>query len=105
MFLKKITSFEQRECYLRLLKLKSRLLANESEALLLEANLIKKHKPKFIFYLKTINHFLSYLLRERAMAKSNEHRGKKEREGFYFGPFASAGTANWTIKMLQKYFS
>ena len=33
-----------------------------------------------------------------------KHRGKKEKEGFYFGPFASAGTANWTIKMLQKIF-
>merc|ERR1711965_1048797 len=33
-----------------------------------------------------------------------KHRGKKNKEGFYFGPFASAGTANWTIKMLQKIF-
>ena len=32
------------------------------------------------------------------------HRGKKTKEGFYFGPFASAGSANWTIKMIQKIF-
>ena len=33
-----------------------------------------------------------------------KHRGRKDKEGFYFGPFASAGSANWTIKMLQKIF-
>ena len=33
-----------------------------------------------------------------------KHRGKKDKDGFYFGPFASAGSANWTIKMLQKIF-
>ena len=37
-------------------------------------------------------------------AQVTKHRGKKDKEGFYFGPFASAGTANWTIKMLQKIF-
>ena len=52
MLLKKITSFEQRECYLKLLKLEITTTANESEALLLEANLIKKHKPKFNILLK-----------------------------------------------------
>jgi excinuclease UvrABC nuclease subunit len=43
-----------------------------------------------------------------SVIKTNGHklqnRGKKNKEGFYFGPFASAGTANWTIKMLQKIF-
>ena len=33
-----------------------------------------------------------------------KHRGKKDKDGVYFGPFASAGSANWTIKMLQKIF-
>ena len=34
--------------------------------------------------------------------QTKRHRGKKTKEGFYFGPFASAGSANWTIKMIQK---
>ena len=79
--------------------------ANESEALLLEANLIKKHKPKFNILLKDDKSFPFIFIGEKEQwPRVMKHRGKKEKEGFYFGPFASAGTANWTIKMLQKIF-
>ena len=78
---------------------------NESEALLLEANLIKKHKPKFNILLKDDKSFPFIFIGEKEQwPRVMKHRGKKEKEGFYFGPFASAGTANWTIKMLQKIF-
>jgi len=86
-------------------KLEITTTANESEALLLEANLIKKHKPKFNILLKDDKSFpFVFIGNKDQWPQVTKHRGKKDKEGFYFGPFASAGTANWTIKMLQKIF-
>jgi len=79
--------------------------ANESEALLLEANLIKKFKPKFNILLKDDKSFpFIFIGNKDQWPQVTKHRGKKDKDGFYFGPFASAGSANWTIKMLQKNF-
>ena len=79
--------------------------ANESEALLLEANLIKKFKPKFNILLKDDKSFpFIFIGNKDQWPQVTKHRGKKDKDGFYFGPFASAGSANWTIKMLQKIF-
>ena len=78
---------------------------NESEALLLEANLIKKFKPKFNILLKDDKSFPFIFIGNKGQwPQVAKHRGKKDKDGFYFGPFASAGSANWTIKMLQKIF-
>ena len=86
-------------------KLEITTTTNESEALLLEANLIKKHKPKFNILLKDDKSFPSiFISNQDKWPRVSKHRGKKEKDGFYFGPFASAGSANWTIKMLQKVF-
>ena len=79
--------------------------SNESEALLLEANLIKKHKPKFNILLRDDKSFPYILIsKNEKWPQLTKHRGKKTRDGHYFGPFASAGSANWTIKILQKIF-
>ena len=86
-------------------KLEITTTANESEALLLEANLIKKYKPKFNILLKDDKSFpFIFISNKEQWPQVKKHRGKKDKDGFYFGPFASAGTANWTIKMLQKIF-
>ncbi len=86
-------------------KLEVTITANESEALLLEANLIKKFKPKFNILLKDDKSFPFIFIGNKDMwPQVKKHRGKKDKNGFYFGPFASAGSANWTIKMLQKIF-
>ncbi len=86
-------------------KLEITTTANESEALLLEANLIKKHKPKFNILLKDDKSFpFIFISNKNRWPQVTKHRGKKDKDGFYFGPFASAGSANWTIKMLQKIF-
>ena len=78
---------------------------NESEAMLLEANLIKKFKPKFNILLKDDKSFpFIFIGNKDQWPQVTKHRGKKDKDGFYFGPFASAGSANWTIKMLQKIF-
>ncbi len=79
--------------------------SNESEALLLEANLIKKYKPKFNILLRDDKSFpFIFIGNEDKWPQIKKHRGKKEKKGFFFGPFASAGSANWTIKMIQKIF-
>ena len=86
-------------------KLEITTTSNESEALLLEANLIKKHKPKFNILLRDDKSFPFIFIGNKDMwPQIKRHRGKKTKEGFYFGPFASAGSANWTIKMIQKIF-
>ena len=86
-------------------KLEITTTSNESEALLLEANLIKKHKPKFNILLRDDKSFpFIFIGNKDKWPQIKRHRGKKDKEGFYFGPFASAGSANWTIKMIQKIF-
>jgi excinuclease ABC subunit C len=86
-------------------KLEITITGNESEALLLEANLIKKNKPKFNILLKDDKSFpFIFISNKDKWPQVKKHRGKKDKDGFYFGPFASAGSANWTIKMLQKVF-
>ncbi len=86
-------------------KLEITTTSNESEALLLEANLIKKHKPKFNILLRDDKSFpFIFIGNKDVWPQIRRHRGKKTKEGFYFGPFASAGSANWTIKMIQKIF-
>ncbi len=79
--------------------------SSEAEALLLEANLIKKFKPKFNILLRDDKSF-PYIIIEKDCdwPQLFKHRGKKNKNGYYFGPFASAGSANWTIKILQKVF-
>ncbi len=79
--------------------------SNESEALLLEANLIKKYKPRFNILLRDDKSFpFIFIGNKDKWPQIKRHRGKKNKEGFFFGPFASAGSANWTIKMIQKIF-
>jgi len=78
---------------------------SESEALLLEANLIKKHKPRFNILLRDDKSFpYIFIGYKDKWPQLTKLRGKKNRDGYYFGPFASVGSANWTIKILQKVF-
>ena len=79
--------------------------SSEAEALLLEANLIKKFKPKFNILLKDDKSFpYIFIEKDCDWPQLSKHRGVKNRKGHYFGPFASVGSANWTIKILQKVF-
>jgi len=79
--------------------------SSEAEALLLEANLIKKFKPKFNVLLRDDKSFpYIFIEKDCDWPQLSKHRGKKNKNGYYFGPFASTGSANWTIKILQKVF-
>ena len=78
---------------------------NESEALLLEANLIKKFKPRYNVLLKDDKTFPYIQIRmSDHWPQLTKFRGRHNDQDLYFGPFASAASANWTIKMLQKVF-
>ena len=77
----------------------------ETEALLLEANLIKQLKPRFNVLLRDDKSFPHILIGgEHPFAQLRKHRGLKSTKGRYFGPFASAGAVNRTINTLQKAF-
>jgi excinuclease ABC subunit C len=77
----------------------------EAEALLLEANLIKKLRPRFNVSLRDDKSFPYILLRkDHPVAQIVKHRGARSHKGSYFGPFASAGAVNRTINALQKAF-
>ena len=77
----------------------------ESEALLLEANLIKRFRPRFNVLLRDDKSFPYILIsREHAAPQILKHRGARNRKGEYFGPFASAGAVNNTINTLQRAF-
>ena len=79
--------------------------ATEAEALLLEANLIKKLKPRFNVILRDDKSFPYILIaRDHNVAQLVKHRGARNRKGSYFGPFASAGAVNRAINTLQKAF-
>jgi excinuclease ABC subunit C len=77
----------------------------EAEALLLEANLIKKHKPRYNVVLRDDKSFPYILIaRDHPTPQLAKHRGARTRKGSYFGPFASAWAVNRTINSLQKAF-
>ena len=77
---------------------------NESEALLLEANLIKKHKPKFNILLKDDKSFPYIFISKHEFPRIERHRGAKNKLGKYYGPFASSLAVNSAIKTLQRIF-
>ena len=77
----------------------------ETEALLLEANLIKRLRPRFNVLLRDDKSFPYILIAEDHVAPAiMKHRGARKREGTYFGPFASAGAVERTISAMQKAF-
>ncbi len=77
----------------------------ETEALLLEQNLIKQLKPKYNVLLRDDKSFPNILVaKDHAYPQIKKHRGAKKEKGAYFGPFASAGAVNRTLNQLQKAF-
>src|SRR5205085_7173575 len=79
--------------------------ASEVEALLLEANLIKRLKPRYNVTLRDDKSFPHILVTgDHAAPQIIKHRGAKNRKGDYFGPFASAGAVNRTLNTLQRAF-
>ncbi|SIT83126.1 Excinuclease ABC subunit C [Pontibaca methylaminivorans] len=77
----------------------------ETEALLLEQNLIKQLKPRYNVLLRDDKSFPNILLTgDHPFPRIVKHRGAKKQKGTYFGPFASASAVNRTLNQLQKAF-
>jgi len=77
----------------------------EAEALLLEANLIKKWRPRYNVVLRDDkSHPYIFLPADHSWPRLEKHRGTRNRAGEYFGPFASAGAVNRTLNALQRAF-
>ncbi len=78
---------------------------SEAEALLLEAQLIKRYRPAYNVLLRDDKSFPFILLRaDHAFPRIQKHRGARRAKGNYYGPFASAGSVNQTLNALQKLF-
>ena len=78
---------------------------SEAEALLLEAQFIKRFRPPYNVLLRDDKSFPFILLRsDHEFPRLMKHRGARRAEGHYYGPFASAGSVNTTINALQKLF-
>ncbi len=78
---------------------------SEAEALLLEAQLIKRYRPAYNVLLRDDKSFPFILLRsDHAYPRIQKHRGARRAKGNYYGPFASAGSVNTTLNALQKLF-
>ena len=78
---------------------------SEAEALLLEAQLIKRYRPPYNVLLRDDKSFPFIFLREdHDFPRISKHRGARTGKGSYYGPFASAGAVNATLNALQKVF-
>ncbi|HAF88360.1 MAG TPA: excinuclease ABC subunit C, partial [Deltaproteobacteria bacterium] len=80
------------------------LTNSEAESLVLENNLIKKHKPKYNILLKDDKSFPYIFISNHEFPRIERHRGAKNKPGKYFGPFASSLAVNSAIKTLQRIF-
>jgi excinuclease ABC subunit C len=79
--------------------------ATETEALLLETNMIKRLKPRYNVLMRDDKSFPYIAIRtDHATAALQKHRGAKSFKGKFYGPFASAGAVNRTLNTLQKAF-
>ncbi|MEM9523130.1 MAG: excinuclease ABC subunit UvrC [Pseudomonadota bacterium] len=77
----------------------------ETEALLLEQNLIKQLKPRYNVLLRDDKSFPNILVaKDHPFPQIKKHRGTKKEKGTYYGPFASTGAVNRTLNQLQKVF-
>ena len=77
----------------------------ETEALLLEQNLIKQLKPRYNVLLRDDKSFPNILVaKDHPFPQIKKHRGARSEKGDYYGPFASAGAVNRTLNQLQRVF-
>lgn len=77
---------------------------SENEAVLLECNLIKAHRPRYNVLLRDDKSYPFILLTNHEFSRIDIYRGKRKRNGMYFGPYPSALATRETINLLQKLF-
>lgn len=104
-FKKGIASAKQQVMIAKIKRIEVIVTQTEGEALLLESQLIKQHKPRFNICLRDDKSYpFIYLSTEQSFPQISLHRGAKKKKGHYYGPYPSAGAVRETLKQLQKIF-
>lgn len=104
-FKNQAASPKQQTMVARIANIEVTVTHTEAEALLLESQLIKRHKPRFNISLRDDKSFpYIYLSSHQDFPQLTFHRGAKNKLGQYFGPYPSAGAVRESLKLLQKIF-
>jgi len=103
-FRDKVDSIKTQALVRKVVDFKVTVTNTEAEALILEHNLIKKHRPKFNILLRDDKSYPYIYLSNDKYPRLSLHRGAKRGKGTYFGPFPSPGPAKESLKLLQKLF-
>ena len=79
--------------------------ASENEALILENQLIKKHKPRYNVIFRDDKTYPYIHLSDEEYPRLSIHRGRQAKKGDYFGPFTGSSSARYSISLMQKLFA
>jgi len=104
-FRKGTASPKQQVMVAKIVKIEVTVTHTEGEALLLESQLIKRHKPRYNICLRDDRSYpFIFMSSEQKFPLITSHRGAKKKKGNYYGPYPSAGAVRETLKLLQKIF-
>ena len=104
-FQKNLTNIKTQQLVSQIRHIEIVLTATENEALLLEINLIKKHRPRYnVLFRDDKSYPYLYLSAKDKFPKLMMHRGRKSKTGDYFGPYPNSYAARDTLNLLQKVF-
>ena len=103
-FRKKVDSAKTKAMVAKAVQLEYILTHTENEALILESNLIKKHRPPYNILLRDDKSYPYIHITNHSYPQVKFHRGKQSIKGSYFGPFASSHAVHNTLKLIQRVF-
>jgi len=103
-FRSNITDSKTRVLVSNICNIEVTLTNTETEALLLENNLIKKYQPRYNILLRDDKSYPYILLTNHKHPRLAFHRGSRKVKGEYFGPFPSAGAVSESLRLMQKIF-